>query len=363
MTRPASQTHAPGGSSAVTVSQLTDEYRSGWDDYVRQSPDSTVYHLLGLKDAIEDEYGAKTAYLLAVNDSKRVVGVLPMVALRFPWLTNALVSMPYSAYGGALANSDRVALALLREAESVRASAGLGCLFTKTLRRIDFEAFTSEQIHYSMILETNRSFENVWRKSFTKSCRNHCNKAARLGAKVELGDDDTLLRDFYALYVDQQHRYGTPMHSIGWYRQLRRHLRHHVIFGVTYLSEKPAAAVCAFTYRNRIISSNSAQNPAFSSSGANNLLRHELIRHACTSGIDLFDFARSKRGSGTYHFKWSFGARPTTTYYQYALTRGQRMPSTDPSNPAFKLPAEVWKHLPRFLVRKWGPMIRKSLAT
>ena len=363
MTRSSSQSHDAGASSAVTVCRLTEQYRAAWDNYVLESPYSTIYHLLGLKDAIEETYNAKTIYLVAVNDSKDVVGVLPMVRLRFPCLTDALVSLPYSAYGGALANSDFVTLALLREAESIRAFMGLGCLLTKGLSRTNFEAFTAEEIHYSMILDTNRSFEDVWRTSFTKSCRNHCNKAARLGVRIELGRDDTLLHDFYGLYIDQQHRYGTPMHSIAWYRQLRRHLGNHVLFAVAYLAEDPVAAVCALIHRDRIISGNSARNPAFSSSGANNLLRCELIRYACTSGIEVFDFARSECGSGTYDFKWSFGAMPTRTYYQYAVSPGRRRPVTDPADPVFKLPVEAWKRLPRFLVRRAGPTIRKHLAT
>jgi FemAB-related protein (PEP-CTERM system-associated) len=363
MTGSSSQSLANGANSATRVCRLTKEYIPAWDNYVRASPDSTIYHLLGLKEAIEETYNAKTIYLLALNDSKDAVGVLPLVSLRFPWVTDALVSLPYSAYGGALANSDSVVLALLREAESIRIGMGLGSLLTKGLSRTNFEAFTDERIHYSMILDTNRSFEDIWRNSFTPSCRNHCNKAARLGVRIELGHDDKTLRDFYGLYVDQQHRHGSPMHGISWFRQLRRHLGHHVLFAVAYLGEDPIVSVCALMYRNRMITNNGGRKAAFSSSGANNLLQCELIRHACASVVEVFDFARSEFGSGAYQFKWSFGARPIRTYYQYAVSPGRRRPTTEPSDPRYKLPVEVWKRLPRFLVRRVGPTIRKHLAT
>ena len=201
MTESPAELHPAERNSALTVCRLTAEYRPAWDNYVLESPYSTIYHLLGLKDSIEDTYQAKTVYLIAINNSKNVVGVLPMAIVRLPWLTDALVSLPYSNYGGPLADSDIVAVALLREAESIRASLGLGCLMVKGLSHANFEAFTVEKIHYSMVLDTNRSFEDVWSKSFAKSCRNHCNRAARLGVHVELGNDDRLLHDFYALYV------------------------------------------------------------------------------------------------------------------------------------------------------------------
>ena len=362
MTRSSSQSQFAGPTSAVTVCRFTEQYSSAWDSYVRESTCSTIFHLLGLKKAIEEAYNAKTIYLLAIDDSKDVVGVLPMVSLHFPWLSDALVSLPYSAYGGALTNSDFVTLALLREAEFIRTGMGLGCLLTKGLSRVNFEAFNAEKVYYSMILDTNRSFEDVWRESFTRSCRRHCNKAVRLGVRIELGQDDMLLHDFYGLYLDHQHRrHGSPMHSIAWYRQLRRHLGDHVLFAVAYLGTDPVAAVCALMDRNQLITINGGRNAAFSSSGANNLLRGEVIRHACTSGIPVFDFGRSECGSGAYNFKWSFGARPTSTYYQYAVSPGRRRPTTDPWNPGFKLPVAVWKRLPRFLVRRVGPTIRKRL--
>jgi len=352
-----------GATSTITIRRLTAADSTHWDTYVRQSPDSTIYHLLGLKAAIEETYHATAIYLLALDDSNTTVGVLPLVSLPFPWLTDALVSLPYSAYGGALADSEEVRQALLREAESIRVEMGLGSLLMKNLSHTAFDAFSDERVHYSMMLDTNRSFTTIWRKSMTASCRNHCNKAARLGVRIEIGHDDAVLRDFYRLYVDQQHRHGSPMHGIAWYRQLRHHLKDHVIFGVAYLGEEPIASVCALVYRNRLITNNGGRKAGFGSSGANNLLQCELIRHACASGIDVFDFARSEVGSGTFEFKESFGARPVSTYYQYAVSPGRRRPTTEPSDPTFRLPVEVWKRLPRFVVRAIGPTLRKHLAT
>lgn len=362
MTGSAIQLRSTETNSSFKVCKLTEEYRSAWDKYVLESPWSTVYHLLGLKDAIETTYHGRTIYLIAIDNSRSIVGILPMVIVRLPWLTNALVSLPYSPYGGALADSDSAATALFHEAESIRARLGLDCLVVKGLAQSNFEAFTTD-IHYSMILDTNRSFKDVWSKSFTKSCRNHCNKATRFGVRIELGSDDKLLHNFYDLYVDQQHRFGTPMHSITWYEQLRKYWANHLLFGVAYLERFPVAAVCAHIYRNRIISTNSARNPSFSLTGASNLLRCELIRYACKSGIELFDFARAERGGGTYRFKSSFGARPTKTFYQYAVSHGKRKPAMDPMAPALRLPAQIWQKLPRSVVLRLGPVLRKGLAT
>ena len=200
-----------GPTSTITIRRLTAADSTHWDTYVRQSPDSTIYHLLGLKAAIEETYHATAIYLLALDDSNTTVGVLPLVSLPFPWLTDALVSLPYSAYGGALADSEEVRQALLRKAESIRVEMGLGSLLMKNLSHTAFDAFSDERVHYSMMLDTNRSFTTIWRKSMTASCRNHCNKAARLGVRIEIGHDDAVLRDFYRLYVDQQHRHGSPM--------------------------------------------------------------------------------------------------------------------------------------------------------
>lgn len=347
----------------IRVVRLTEAYQNAWEAYLAQSPGATIYHSLGWKHAVEKTYGVKTIYLLAFDDANEVVGLLPLVYQRFVPLTTALISLPYGPYGGVLSDRREVAQALVDEADSVRREMGAGCLLLKSLERLDCSTLTHAATQYSMTLDISAGFDGVFNEYFTKSCRRHCRKASRLGTEVQLGNDDRLMRDHYKLYSRQQHSFGTPTHSIEWFRNLKTFLSGHFLYAVSYLDGEAASVKCALQYGNRLITCYSGRRRSLSAVGASNLVNAELIRHACSSGYTVVDFARAAIGSGVYYFKKSFGAVPTPTYQQYAIAPGARVPLMSPDDPVARLPVRVWRRLPRFVVNALGPSIRKSLAT
>ena len=104
----------------VTVRLFQNNEKILWDSYVLKHPQSTLYHLSGWKDVIENTYGHKTYYLMAVkNDGygefhntqqdeiyktsgiscelkgEYVVGVLPLVLLKSIFFGRNLISMPF----------------------------------------------------------------------------------------------------------------------------------------------------------------------------------------------------------------------------------------------------------------------------
>ena len=58
----------------------------------------------------------------------------------------------------------------------------------------------------------------------------------------------------------------------------------------------------------------------------NDFMYWEVMREACLAGYRLFDFGRSRVGSGSFAFKrhWGFEAQPLA--YQYVLRNGHQIP-------------------------------------
>ena len=75
----------------------------------------------------------------------------------------------------------------------------------------------------------------------------------------------------------------------------------------------------------------------------------------------MFDFGRSREGTGPYHFKRHWGFEPVTLPYQYIVLRGRALPDLSPSNPRFRLAAAIWKHLPLGVTNRLGPPLTRYL--
>ena len=95
---------------------------------------------------------------------------------------------------------------------------------------------------------------------------------------------------------------------------------------------------------------------------ANDFMYWELMRHATARGATLFDFGRSKTGTGSYNFKKNWGFEPETLEYQYHLVRSPKVPDLSPLNPKYRAMIATWRRLPLRLTHILGPMLARNLG-
>jgi hypothetical protein len=86
------------------------------------------------------------------------------------------------------------------------------------------------------------------------------------------------------------------------------------------------------------------------------------MRDGAMRGYRLFDYGRSKRGTGSYDFKKNWGFEPQPLHYEYLLVRGKRVPEHNPLNPRYRLLIKLWQRLPLSLANLIGPHVVKSLG-
>src|SRR3979411_2231195 len=91
---------------------------------------------------------------------------------------------------------------------------------------------------------------------------------------------------------------------------------------------------------------NSASPWAARQLAANDFMYWEVMRRACERGYRIFDFGRSKIGTGSYAFKCNWGFQPRPLVYQFRLAPGRSMPDLNPLNPKLAVFIAAWKHLP-----------------
>ena len=100
--------------TGIEIKLFTNE-ESLWDRYAHNSPEASLYHLIGWKRVIERTFGHTTYYLYALQND-HIVGLAPFVFLKSFVFGKFIVSLPFLNYGGIAANSEEIRKLLLEKA-------------------------------------------------------------------------------------------------------------------------------------------------------------------------------------------------------------------------------------------------------
>jgi FemAB-related protein (PEP-CTERM system-associated) len=168
---------------------------------------------------------------------------------------------------------------------------------------------------------------------------------------------------FFAVYADNVRRHGTPAMPKRYFALLRE------TFGAdceVMLVRDPAgevvSGVLSFYFRDEILPYYAGDALAARGLAANDFKYWELMRRACERGIRIFDYGRSKVGTGPYDFKRNWGFEPQVLNYRYHLVKAERLPENNPNNPKYQLFIKAWQHLPLPVANFLGPYIVKNLG-
>ncbi len=122
------------------------------------------------------------------------------------------------------------------------------------------------------------------------------------------------------------------------------------------------SSVLSFYFRDEVLPYYAGDTTAARDLAANDFKYWELMRRACERGLRVFDYGRSKRGTGSFAFKKNWGFEPPPLHYEYRLFRGDAVPQNNPSNPKYRALIALWRRLPRRSSNALGPMIVRNLG-
>ena len=125
--------------------------------------------------------------------------------------------------------------------------------------------------------------------------------------------------------------------------------------------ENPVSVVLSFYFRDEVLPYYGGGTDAARALSAFDRMYWELMVHAADRGVRLYDFGRSRVGTGSYRFKKHWGFEPQPLHFQYHLVKQPDMPDLSPGNPKYQLAIAVWKRLPTALTRVVGPRIVRGI--
>lgn len=344
---------------STTIRLYTPSDQTAWDDFVLNHPQGTFFHLIGWKNVIEKTFGHKSYYLLA-QDGPKIVGILPLFVVKSFLFGKSLTSVAFGAYGGVLAQNGQSAQSLLEEAIKITQKENLDYLELRNLFRRE-PNWPVKDLYYTFRGEIFPNLEDNLKAIPRKSRRMVRVGRDKYKLKSEIAKGN-LLNEFYEIYAHSLHNLGTPVFPRALFKNFLQEFNNDCkILLVRNPEGKAIAGVMSFFYKDEVLPYYGGSLPEGKKMAANDFMYWELMKYGCEHGYKIFDFGRSKRGTGSFDFKKHWGFEPRPLYYQYYLHRLKEIPNISPINPKYQKKIEMWKKLPFALTKILGPMIVKYI--
>jgi FemAB-related protein (PEP-CTERM system-associated) len=344
------------GGGELLVHELDTANAARWDAFVMACPDATFFHRAGWAEVLRRAFGHETHFLFAEAEGA-IRGVLPLGHIRSRLFGNLLISTPFCVLGGAV--GDEAARAVLEKAAVDRArSLGVDVLELRHSRprHPDWPAKRELYVNFRKAIDPD---PEVNLKAIPRKQRAMVRKGIEAGLRGEI--DEGVDRLFVA-YSESVRNLGTPVFSRRYFETLK------AVFGpdceiltVTHQGQT-VASVLSFYFRDEVLPYYGGGTELARDLKGNDFMYWDLMRRAGERGVRVFDYGRSKIGTGSYSFKKNWGFTPEPLHYEFQLVKATRLPEVNPLNPRYRLFIEAWKRLPLPVSRWLGPFLARNLG-
>src|SRR6267378_3328264 len=359
MTSPSLQTANPlvldisATPSSVVVRTFQDQDVERWDRFIQEQASATFFHQIAWKRVLEKTFGYQAQYSYSER-AGRIVGVAPVFLVSNWMVGRCLVSSPLASYGG-ICGEDAEAENVLREYLKTQArEQQVDYLELRNPSGGTLPEFVPNTRYSSFSMPLAKEPEAVL-KGLPKDIRYMIRKAEKGDLSVRRGPE--LLDEFYRLFTINMRRLGTPVFPRALFANLIQEFGKQIDVMVVYAGSEPVASAVSFLFRDTMHPYYIGGLPLARTLAANNFLWWELIKFAALSGMNTFDFGRSKKGTGAYAFKKKWNPRITDLDYQVFLVKRKTAPNFSPANPKFEVATQVWSRLPLWLTNRLGPRV------
>jgi FemAB-related protein (PEP-CTERM system-associated) len=341
------------------IIRLSNTSHSRWNDFVHAHPAGSFFHLAQWHDLIHAAWGHEMHYLAYENDAGVLEGILPLAYVNSVLFGKHLKSLPGVTHAGLLTHSEAAALALTREAEKIGQALSVDSLELRHVHATTTPPWPTQDL-YVRFRKTMADDSEAILADIPRKQRAEVRKGINAGCQADFDLDN---RRFFALYADNVHRHGTPGFSLRYFDLLRTAFPQQVN---TFIVQDPqgndVSGVLSFTYKNQFLPYYAGDKSRARALSANDFKYYALMCQARQQGFEIFDYGRSKQGSGPFQFKKNWGFVPEPLVYEYGLLNGKSVPENNPNNPKYQLLIKTWRKLPLSLVTRLGPLLSRHLA-
>lgn len=339
------------------INMLDQTRFNDWDSYITSSENSTFFHMSGWKKIVEDALGHDVHYYYYEQEGK-IKGVLPLTHVKSMLFGNALISSAFCVYGGIVADNQQIFDELDQFACQLADKLGVDYLEFR-YKSVQVQDRPRKQLYVTfrkdMYEDVERNMQSIPRKQ---------RAMIRYGIEVGLTSQvDLDVDDFYFLYSQSVRNLGTPVLPKKYFQVLKDVFGDNCeILTVKDRDGNSISSVMSFYFKDEILPYYGGGGPLARQLKANDFMYWEVMKRAVNRGVKIFDFGRSKEGTGSYRFKKHWGFEPQALSYEYYLVKTDNIPDVNPLNPKYQYFIAAWKKLPLVVSQVVGPFLAKNLG-
>jgi FemAB-related protein (PEP-CTERM system-associated) len=345
----------------VSIRSLDDAGAAAWDTFVQCHPDGTFFHRASWSKVIAHAFGHRIHYVYAEQDGA-ITGVLPLAQVKTLLFGNTLISVPFCVYGGPLASDPETAAALSDHASSLLKPTGASAVEFRHRSPVD-ASVASDWLERPGLYVTFRKPIEADHDRNLKAIPRKQRAMVRKGIQNDLrsvADHDAGL--LHGIYAESVRNLGTPVFSRRYFTMLAEIFRDDCDIVTVMDGDSAIASVMNFYFRDEVLPYYGGGTTSARHRAGNDFMYWEVMRRAADRGCRLFDFGRSKIGTGSHDFKKNWGFTPENLHYLYRLAQGASIPDHNPLNPKYRLFIAGWKQLPLAVANAIGPSIVRGLG-
>lgn len=206
----------------LSLERLSEKTTPALERFLEATPEATFFYSPTWHRIIEATYGHQCDYWIARTDED-VLGVFPVVTMRYPVLGAKMVAMPYQLHSGIpLAAHEAIQLQLVERAVAYAEEQGVKYLEIRHYDRAPFLEEAGFQSMDSHLVTTTVPLEDLTLKSIRRNHRRNIRDARKDGLTVREGKTLDDLRTFRHLYQVESRAMGAPQAGWVFYENLHR---------------------------------------------------------------------------------------------------------------------------------------------
>lgn len=329
--------------------------------FVAGRPDGTPFHRPAWLKAIARGTGNQGAMLAAVAPSGQIAGLLPLTHMKSRLFGQALVSAGFAVDGGILADDPVVIAALASAAEGLARERGVGSIELRggTSPGRGWSVHEGSHLGFVRPIAADDEAELI---AVPRKHRAELRKAlANPALRVEVGRDTRLIRAHYDVYAESVRNLGTPVFPARLFREVLSAFGEDADILLVLEGDRPVSAVLTLYHQGRVMPYWGGGIADARRLRSNELMYYRLMGHGRARGMRVFDFGRSKTGSGQAAWKKSFGFDPVPLTYHSWSANGERR-DINPNSDQYQRRIELWKKMPLPVANLLGPFISRGLG-
>jgi FemAB-related protein (PEP-CTERM system-associated) len=343
-------------SPPLSVKEFVRGDESRWDDFVRETPGGTFYHLSGWRSIAENHLNHRTHYIYCESGAD-IQAVLPLVHVSSFLFGDALISLPFLVYGGPVASNSDAERLVVEHARSLARELNVDHLELRNRQALSGD--WQVQNNYATFRKKIDPLPEKNLLAIPRKQRAMIRKGIKAGLIAELDQDVTRLHS--AMLVCKRNL-GTPFFSATYLQAIKDTFADQVEITTVIHAGTTVCSVMSFRFRNEILPYYGGGGDLSRDLNGNDFMYWAVMERACQEGVEIFDYGRSMVGSGAYRFKKHWGFEPELLSYQYFLVNSESIPNLNPSNPRYRFLIKAWKMLPLSVAAAVGPFVARRLG-